>query len=52
MVVVPSLSRWGNPYVAAVHGRDEPVRLYYEHILTEPGLLATGSWLWRARTVS
>lgn len=41
-------SRWGNPGPAAVHGQGEAVHLYYEHILIEPGLLATDSSLRRA----
>jgi Domain of unknown function (DUF4326) len=42
-VVVSRPSRWANPYPAEVYGQDEAVRLYYEHVLTEPGLLATAS---------
>ena len=39
-VVVSRPSRWGNPFPVSVHGRDEAIRLYREHLLATPELLA------------
>jgi hypothetical protein len=39
-VVVARPSKWGNPYPVDVHGRAEAVRLYQEHLLGDPGLIA------------
>ena len=39
-VVVARPSKWGNPYPVAVQGRAEAVRLYRDHLLADPDLIA------------
>jgi hypothetical protein len=39
-ITVARPSKWGNPYPVAVHGRDEAVRLYREHLLADHDLVA------------
>jgi hypothetical protein len=39
-VVVARPTRWGNPYSVADYGRDAAVRLYREHVMSRPALLA------------
>jgi hypothetical protein len=39
-VVVSRPSRWGNPYPVAEHGRDQAIRLYEQHLLASPDLIA------------
>lgn len=40
VVYVGRPTRWGNPFPVAEHGRTEAIRLYREHLLSRPDLVA------------